>query len=512
MSDIAIESTSNEPIDSSNGNRKRKRDHKSKGSKRARREEKAQLMEKTEAVPVVAQPSVPAPAPSPIDKYLSKNITDLESFRKEHNITVSGPLENITAYKSFTETGFPEVLLRSTQKFSRPTAIQSQCWPILQAHRDVIGIAQTGSGKTLAFGLPGLETLLSSPSKSKTRNPRILVLAPTRELALQTVDILKPIGQEAGIFVEAIFGGVPRDAQIRAMKKGVDVVVATPGRLLDLVNDGACLLGEVEYLVLDEADRMLDMGFEKDIRTIIGCTPDKSKRQTAMFSATWPLSIQKLASEFLADPIKVTVGTLSEGMSSNANVKQIVEVLESDQRNDRLKALLKEYHKSGQNRILIFVLYKKETFFVENFIRRNGWNVASISSDKSQSQRLNSLNAFKSGEVPLLVATDVAARGLDIPKVEYVINYSFPLTIEDYVHRIGRTGRAGATGVSHTFFQQCDKQRAGELALFLRESNQTVPESLGKWGLAIKKKEPKLGKIDLGQQSTGHITFDSDEE
>jgi len=213
---------------------------------------------------------------------------------------------------------------------------------------------------------------------------------------------------------------------------------------------------------------------------------------------------------FLKNPIKVTIGT--EALTANKNVKQIVEVIEANDRDTRLVELLNLYHKSRKNKILVFVLYKKEATRVENFLRRKGFTNTSIHGDKSQQQRLEALATFTQGTCPLLVATDVAARGLDIPKVEYVINYSFPLTIHDYVHRIGRTGRAGAKGISHTFFQQFDKAHAGELVSVLKESNQEVPEDLLKFGVAIKKKEPKLGKISSTNETNKHTTFDSDEE
>merc|ERR1712200_351340 len=223
--------------------------------------------------------------------------------------------------------------------------------------------------------------------------------------------------------------------------------------------EGCCDLSQISYLVLDEADRMLDQGFERDIRRIIPET--HPQRQTALFSATWPDSVRELAHEFLNKPIKVTIG--SDDLAAGTRIKQIVEVIDDRARELRLNKLLKEYHASRKNRMLIFVLYKKEASRIEMSLTRSGWNCTSIHGDKSQEARTEAVENFKNGRVPLLVATDVAARGLDIPDVDYVINYSFPLTIEDYVHRIGRTGRAGKSGVSHTFFQACDKARAGEL-------------------------------------------------
>jgi len=283
------------------------------------------------------------------------------------------------------------------------------------------------------------------------------------------------------------------------------VVVATPGRLLDFINEGKLDLGKVAYLVLDEADRMLDMGFEKDINLILSYCPPKLIRQTAMFSATWPKEIQKLAASFLSDPVRVSIG--SEDLAGNPNVTQIVEVIDSDQRFPRLQALLNDYHADGKNRILIFTLYKRETSWLEKSLWDRGWNVASIHSNKSQPQRTKALNDFIKGEVPLLIATDVASRGLDIPCVEYVINFTFPQTIQSYVHRIGRTGRAGAKGISHTFFMLQDKSHAGSLINLLKETNQTIPEKLLQFNCTVRKKQPTLGKIDL-QHKTSHITFD----
>jgi len=264
-------------------------------------------------------------------------------------------------------------------------------------------------------------------------------------------------------------------------------------------------LGQVSYLVLDEADQMLDMGFEKDINLILSYCPPKTCRQTSMFSATWPKAIQKLAASFLTNPIRVSIG--SRDLAGNPNVTQIVEVIGSDQRFDRLEALLSTYHADGKNRILVFTLYKKETTWLENSLWNRGWNVASIHSNLSQARRISALKEFTTGKVPLLIATDVASRGLDIPSVEYVINFTFPQTIQSYVHRIGRTGRAGAKGISHTFFMLQDKSHAGALVNILKETNQTIPPQLLQFDCSVKKRQPTLGKIDL-QQNKSHITFD----
>ena len=301
---------------------------------------------------------------------------------------------------------------------------------------------------------------------------------------------------------------------------------------------------EVTYLVLDEADRMLDMGFEPEIRKIVA--PIRADRQTLMFSATWPPSIQKLAMEFLVRPVKVTIG--SQDLAASHSVAQTVEVIDEFARNDRLVELLRTHHKSRANRIIIFVLYKKarprlprrprsssgalharasfeastgadvqEAPRVEAMLQRKGFKAGSVHGDISQESRNAAVAAFKAGDVPLLIATDVAARGLDIPDVEVVINYSFPLTVEDYVHRIGRTGRAGKTGASHTFFVgKNDKAKAGELVNVLREAGQAVPKELMAFGTAVKKKESKLygahfKEVDMTLKAS-KVTFDSDED
>jgi ATP-dependent RNA helicase DBP3 len=425
-------------------------------------------------------------------------------------MSVHGDVTNFAPLTTFKDADFPADIAKCTAKFSKPTPIQAQTWPILLSSRDVIGIAETGSGKTLAFGLPALsyikECKKSVTAKSK---PFALVVAPTRELAQQSHDVLVEVGKGCTPRISSVvvYGGVPKEGQRNAfLSSNADIVVACPGRLLDLINEGCCDLSEVSYVVLDEADRMLDMGFERDIRAIFAKV--QKKRQTLMFSATWPKSVQLLASEFLVNPIRVVVG--SEDLAANSRVEQIVEVIEMDARDKRLFELLKSYHKQGE-KMLIFVLYKKEATRIEMLLTRRGFACTSIHGDKTSPARAQALESFKKGNPPLMIANDVAARGLDITKVEYVINYSFPLTVEDYVHRIGRTGRAGATGISHTFFHKHDKSLSGELIGVLRAAKAPIPEELLAFGTATKKKEPKLGKIDTNHVAN-RITFDSDSE
>ncbi|GAB4813419.1 hypothetical protein N2152v2_000465 [Parachlorella kessleri] len=438
---------------------------------------------------------------------------DVAAWRKERRIKLQDA--DVRPITRFDLSGLSQQELHATRAFTQPSPIQAQCLPLALSGRDLVGIAATGSGKTLAFGLPALAHIRAQRDAgvASGKKPVALVIAPTRELALQINAVLEEAGEKCGITSVCVYGGVPKKEQMQALRKGAAIVVATPGRLEDLLSDGACKLDEVSYLVLDEADRMLDLGFEPHIRAIASKT--RADRQTLMFSATWPSAIRKLAAEFLCNPARVTIG--SQDLAANHNVKQVVEVIEAPARDARLHELLGRYHKSRTNRVLVFVLYKKEADRVEQFLQRKGWKAAAIHGDITQAQRTKAVEQFKAGSMPLLVATDVAARGLDIPDVEAVINYSFPLTTEDYVHRIGRTGRAGKTGVAHTLFVGAnDKPRAGELINVLREAKQDVPEDLLKFGTAVKKKESKMygahfKDVDHTQKAK-KTTFDSDDD
>lgn len=416
-------------------------------------------------------------------------VDSTKEFRERNDISVDSDVEfHPTLTFEMAKKYIPASLIESfCGKFEKPTPIQAQCWPIAASSRDMIGIAETGSGKTLAFLLPGIAKI--QKSKNAKGKVKILVLSPTRELAMQSADVCNQ--SDCGVTSVCIGGGVSKDGQRKALRAGAQVVIATPGRLIDLVNDGSIILDHVEYLVLDEADRMLDLGFEEDIKKIIARVP--SERQTLMFSATWPESIRELAHSFLRNPVRVSIGSID--LTASHSVTQIVEYIEPYQKENRLHQLLQEYHSSRTNRVLIFCLYKKEAARVEKTLKQRGWkNCQAIHGDLSQDQRNTAFKGFKDGTSPLLVATDVAARGLDIPNVEYVINYTFPLTIEDYIHRIGRTGRAGKTGTAHTLFTVQDKAKAGDLVNVLREAGVTnYPAELDKFGPSIhRKKEHKL--------------------
>ncbi|XP_009108001.1 DEAD-box ATP-dependent RNA helicase 5 [Brassica rapa] len=437
----------------------------------------------------------------------------------EQKVVVTGKDVEEAKYAAltcFAESKLPENVLDCCKTFQKPSPIQSHSWPFLLDGRDLIGIAKTGSGKTLAFGIPAIMHMLKKNKKGKgTRNPTCLVLSPTRELAVQISDVLSEAGEPCGLKSICVYGGSSKRPQINAIRSGVDIVIGTPGRLRDLIDSNELRLSDVSFVVLDEADRMLDMGFEEPVRFILSKT--NKVRQMVMFSATWPMEVHKLAQEFMdPNPVKVVIGSVD--LAANHDVLQIIEVLDDRARDQRLVALLEKYHKSQKNRVLVFALYKVEADRLERFLQTRGWKAVSIHGNKAQSERTRSLALFKEGSCPLLVATDVAARGLDIPDVEVVINYSFPLTTEDYVHRIGRTGRAGKKGVAHTFFTQQNKGLAGELVNVLREAKQVVPADLLKFGTHVKKKESKLygphfKEIAADAPKAKKITFaDSDDE
>ncbi|XXG71198.1 hypothetical protein AAC387_Pa07g0506 [Persea americana] len=444
---------------------------------------------------------------------------EVEETKEIGGVIVSGKETKESKYKalnSFAESGLPNDVLECCKNFSKPSPIQSHAWPFLLDGRDFIGIAATGSGKTLAFGVPALMHILRKENRKNSRRavPLCLVLSPTRELAQQIADVLCDAGKPCGLKSVCLYGGTSKGPQIASLKSGVDIVIGTPGRLKDLIEMGVCCLKDVSFVVLDEADRMLDMGFEQEVRSILSQT--SSTRQMVMFSATWPLSVHQLAQEFMdPNPVKVVVG--SEDLAANHDVMQIVEVLDDRSRNERLITLLEKYHKSQRNRVLVFVLYKKEAAWVETMLQKRGFKAVSVHGDKAQHDRTKALSLFKEGTCPLMIATDVASRGLDIPDVEVVINYSFPLTTEDYVHRIGRTGRAGKKGVAHTFFMQENKGLAGELVNVLREAGQIVPAALMKFGTHIKKKESKLygahfKEISANAPKSTKITFNSSDD
>ncbi|GLJ36565.1 hypothetical protein SUGI_0734970 [Cryptomeria japonica] len=398
-------------------------------------------------------------------------LTDQEvsAYRRRRDITVEGR-EIPKPLMYFQEASFPEYVLKEIERagFNEPTAIQSQGWPMALKGRDLVGIAETGSGKTLAYLLPGIVHVNAQPYLAPGDGPIVLVLAPTRELAVQIQQEAIKFGTSSKIKSTCVYGGAPKGPQIRDLQRGVEIVIATPGRLIDMLEARHTNLRRVTYLVLDEADRMLDMGFEPQIRKIVSqIRPD---RQTLLWSATWPREVEQLARQFLHNPYKVIIG--SPDLKANHSIGQIVEVVSEYEKYPRLIKLLEEI--MDGSRILIFMETKKGCDQVTKQLRMDGWPALSIHGDKSQAERDWVLAEFKAGKSPIMTATDVAARGLDVKDIKCVINYDFPGSLEDYVHRIGRTGRAGATGTAYSFFTAANARFARELISILREAGQPV--------------------------------------
>jgi superfamily II DNA/RNA helicase len=355
---------------------------------------------------------------------------------------------------SFHDFGLAEPLTRALaeEQYATPTPIQSQTIPIALAGRDVVGIAQTGTGKTAAFALPILQHIHGRPRRMERKTCRALVLSPTRELSSQILDSFRAYGRHLHLKSTLAIGGVPMGRQVQALMNGVDVLVATPGRLLDLVRGNALRLGAVEFLVLDEADRMLDMGFIHDIRTIVAKLP--RERQTLFFSATMPREIAELAGQMLRDPAKVAV-------TPPATTVELIEqrIIHVD-RAAKPAILADVLRGEAIDRALVFTRTKHGADKVVRGLAKAGIAAQAIHGNKSQNQRERVLAAFRKGEVRTLVATDIAARGIDVDGISHVVNYDLPNVAETYVHRIGRTARAGASGIAISL---CDAEEAAYL-------------------------------------------------
>ncbi|GAU16231.1 hypothetical protein TSUD_298630 [Trifolium subterraneum] len=395
-----------------------------------------------------------------------------DAYRRRHEITVTG--DNVPApVTSFASSGFPSEILREVQNagFSAPTPIQAQSWPIALQSKDIVAIAKTGSGKTLGYLLPAFIHLKRTNNNAKM-GPTVLVLSPTRELATQIQDEAVKFSKTSRIACTCLYGGAPKGPQLRDIDRGADIVVATPGRLNDILEMRRITLHQVSYLVLDEADRMLDMGFEPQIRKIVNEVP--ARRQTLMFTATWPKEVRRIAADLLVNPVQVNIGNVDE-LVANKSITQHIEVLAHMEKQRRLESILRSQDQGSK--IIIFCSTKKMCDqLARNLTRQFG--AAAIHGDKSQADRDHVLNQFRSGRTPVLVATDVAARGLDVKDIRVVVNYDFPTGVEDYVHRIGRTGRAGATGIAYTFFGDQDAKHASDLIKILEGANQKVPAEL----------------------------------
>ena len=362
---------------------------------------------------------------------------------------------------SFSQLGLRPELLRAVADsgYSTPTPIQREAIPVVLAGRDLMAGAQTGTGKTAAFVLPILQRLHEAPANVDRRAVRALILVPTRELALQVEESVRTYGAHAPLRSVTVYGGASLPDQVRELEAGAEIVVATPGRLLDLVWRGSLDFGSVEFLVLDEADRMLDMGFIDDIRTIVSLLPEQ--RQSLLFSATFPDSIKRLTKTLLRDPASVQVTPRN---SVTAQVEHVVLRVEGDGKREVLSRLIRGGRITSA---LVFVRTKHGADRLANQLHRDGIRVAAIHGNKAQSQRIAALDDFKAGRVSVLVATEVAARGIDIDALPHVVNFDLPRSAEDYVHRIGRTGRAGADGIAISLVSEAELPQLHEIEQLL---------------------------------------------
>jgi ATP-dependent RNA helicase RhlE len=369
-------------------------------------------------------------------------------------------------HTGFAALGITGALLKATHSagFADPKPIQEQGIPAHLAGRDILGVAQTGSGKTMAFSLPILTKIVGLGTKRLPRTARALILAPTRELAVQIEETIRVLAKGLHVSTALVLGGVSRYSQVKKLQPGVDILVATPGRLTDLVREGDVSLAETRWLVLDEADRMLDMGFINDVRRIAKAT--HRDRQTALFSATMPGEIAELAQSLMRNPVRVEVAP--QGTTA-AEIAQSVVIARTKQKRKVLSEMLAD---EAMRSVIVFARTKHGADRVTRDLERDGFQAAVIHGNKSQNARQNALNGFREGKVRILVATDIAARGIDVPGISHVVNFDLPDEAESYVHRIGRTGRNGADGIAITL---CDPAEGAKLKAVERIIRMKLP-------------------------------------
>lgn len=382
-------------------------------------------------------------------------------------------IQNSNAFEAL---GVSPILAKNLLKagMNAPKPIQEQAIPAMLADCDILGIAQTGSGKTFAFGLPVLTKILSMGDKRRPKTARALILAPTRELAVQIEEAIHMVSKGTHLSTCLVLGGVSRNGQVKRMAQGIDVLIATPGRLMDLVREKNIDLSGTHYLVLDEADRMLDMGFIKDVRQIAKLV--NKNRQTALFSATMPSEIEKLAQTLLHDPVHIEVAR--QGTTA-AEINQVLHTVDRRDKKDVLNKLLTNPSLSS---VIVFTRTKHGADSVTRNLAKTGYSVAAIHGNKSQNARQKALKGFRDGTVRILVATDIAARGIDVPGISHVINYELPDEAESYVHRIGRTGRNGAHGEAITLYDasiESARLKAVERVIRMKLVREDVPPQFG---------------------------------
>lgn len=460
---------------------------------------------------------------------LFHNISVGVNFEKQSEIPVSltgEGSEEIIPLKTFGDAQLSELLKSNVDKsnYKIPTPVQKYGIPIILKKRDLMACAQTGSGKTAAYVLPIMTNILhdgiQSSAFSAVQEPQALILSPTRELATQIFNECKKFSYGSIIKSGILYGGVDTGFQLANLSKGCNILVATPGRLIDVLEKGKISLAKVKYFVLDEADRMLDMGFEKSVRDILtkGSIQAKGERTTLMFSATFPKEIQHLAQDFLNNYLFLAVGIVG---GANSDVEQSFHKCTKFEKRDKVVEILNEI---GQDKVMIFIEHKKQADVMGFYLLQKGYPTTTLHGDRLQSQRELALKEFKTGKSNIIVCTSVAARGLDIEKVNHVINVDLPQTVDEYVHRIGRTGRCGNIGKAISFFDpesDNDLKLARPLARILVESGQPVPDWLSSFaedsiGTAFASKECtddlRVGIEKLGIKTTTVAVKDEEEE
>ena len=406
---------------------------------------------------------------------------------------------------NFESLGLSKQLLQSVKKegYTAPTPVQEQAIPLLLKGHDVLGVAQTGTGKTAAFALPVLQILARKEIKGR-RKIRTLVLTPTRELAAQINERFAAYSEHLSIYHQVIFGGVSQKPQVKSLRRGIDILVATPGRLLDLIEQGFIDLENIEFFVLDEADRMLDMGFIRDIKKVIKLLP--KKRQNLLFSATMPSSIADLANSFLNDAVMIDLSP------EEITVERIEQSVMFVEKQHKINLIIDIINENRIKRGIIFTRTKHGANRLVKKLDRSGIESAAIHGNKSQGARTRALAAFRNGDIPLLVATDIASRGIDIEGVTHVFNYDLPNEPESYVHRIGRTARAGRSGVAYAF---CDESESGYLVGIQRLIGKQIPqfkEHPYHFSKAIPKPDQKPGKIKESKKKNQRKNTQSQQE
>ncbi|KAL7739671.1 hypothetical protein ACLKA6_012226 [Drosophila palustris] len=428
-------------------------------------------------------------------EMFSSGISSGINFSKYDNIPVKVTGENVPpAITSFDNAGLRKIVLDNVKKsgYTVPTPIQKVSIPVIAGKRDLMACAQTGSGKTAAFLLPILTSILDDPSENvEIGKPQAVIVSPTRELAIQIFNEARKFAHSTYLKITLVYGGTSVKHQNEAVAKGCHVLIATPGRLLDFVERTFIMFDDTRFVVLDEADRMLDMGFQDSMRKIMQHPTMRPQHQTLMFSATFPEEIQRMAGEFLKEYVFITIGVVGGACS---DVKQ--DIFEVNKFNKRSK--LMEILREGAEGTIVFVETKRGADFLASFFSETEFPTTSIHGDRLQSQREQALRDFKNGSMKVLIATSVAARGLDIKNIKHVINYDMPTNIDDYVHRIGRTGRVGNSGRATSFFDpEHDRQLAGDLIKILKGSGQVVPDFLEEMGGGSSYTGSKFGAVDV---------------